>query len=543
MKYYAMPMHLHSAHEPTASIGAHMSRAVSLGMKYIWLTEHDIRMGKKAKAVPCFSYSEQSLVYVLENGVDAGFLESEANTGGWTFSKIDEGYELNVSVHSGENERLTFQSRGKVHCDPLFANIAVELDADIEAIGDGTVSIEFVLSAQPPTYQQARLVYSFGDVAAAVGNVPTIVYPFPEKNASGRYRFELTKDVKDEIGGLDNALCTLELVLKAANGSSASLTFRSLEFFRELNYEPVRREQMKLAQKLGEHYGITPFVSYEISGAGHHMNVYSTRVPVINYEERSFKVTSSEAIEHVLSYGGIFSYNHPLSEWNYAGLSEDEKWELVDTLAEKFIKNRVLGASLMEVGFPENKGAFDEKFHLALWDKLSLGGIMISGDGDSDNHFARDVGWTTGNNFCSYIGIFDGEEPTEDAFVRAMKRGSLWFGDPSVMGEISFGCDKSPQGSVTVGDSRVAEISVSGVGCEGELVRIVDGLPDAKIALVNGAASDLYTLIRNGKFSFVRYEIRNSGGRLVASTNPLYIAKSLADIDESEIAEGRLVCE
>jgi hypothetical protein len=264
---------------------------------------------------------------------------------------------------------------------------------------------------------------------------------------------------------------------------------------------------------------------------------------VLDYSKE--KITTEMAIAHVKAHGGIFSYNHPFesSKYKRVEFTREELDGVVAYEIDHLASNKVYGASLMEVGFPENKGAFDEKFHLALWDKLSLGGIMISGDGDSDNHYARDIGWTTGNNFCSYIGIFEGEEPTEDAFVSAMNRGSLWFGDPSVMGEISFGCDKSPQGSVTVGDSRVAEISVSGVGCEGELVRIVDGLPDAKIALVNGAASDLYTLIRNGKFSFVRYEIRNSGGRLVASTNPLYIAKSLADIDESEIAEGRLVCE
>ena len=101
MKYYSMPMHLHSSHEPTASIGAHMSRATELGMKYIWLTEHDIRMGRKKKAIPFFSFSEPSLQYKLQNGAEAGFTEAEGNSGKWSFSQGVSHYELNISTENG----------------------------------------------------------------------------------------------------------------------------------------------------------------------------------------------------------------------------------------------------------------------------------------------------------------------------------------------------------------------------------------------------------------------------------------------------------
>ena len=52
MKFYPMPMHLHASHEPTASIGAHMQYARALGMRHIWLTEHDVRMGRKVRDIP-----------------------------------------------------------------------------------------------------------------------------------------------------------------------------------------------------------------------------------------------------------------------------------------------------------------------------------------------------------------------------------------------------------------------------------------------------------------------------------------------------------
>jgi len=534
-----MPMHLHASHEPKASIGAHMSHAASLGMKYIWHTEHDVRMGQKENAIPHFSFTEPRLECTLENGVKAGFSVLSGDGSICSFSEIGDGYMLSARIEGEKSLTLGFRSEGKVHCDPLFARLAVELDMDLSVSG-GSFSVAFVLSAQPPSYEQARLVYAVGGYSDT--GAPTLLRPFPEKDENGKYRFEISRDAGAEIGGLDNALCGIEIRLASDKTGITELSLRSVDFHRELNFEDVRQEQIKLASSLGEKWGMTPFVSYEITGAGHHMCVYSTRVPVINYAERGFKVTPQDAIAHARSHGAIYSYNHPFSEWNYLGLSHEEKLGVIDELAENLIESRVRGASLIEVGFPVNKGDFDEKYHLPLWDKLSLAGVFISGDGDSDNHFATEMGWTEGNNFCSYIGIKDSELPCEEAFIRAMKRGSLWFGDPAAMGDIDFGDDDVPQGSVIVGDSRSLAISVSGVKRDGKLIRIVDGNADAEIPIQDGCASDSYTLVRRGAFSFVRYEIRDSSSRLIASTNPMYLAGSLSDISEDELEDGRLIC-
>ena len=49
MRFYPMPMHLHAACEPSASIGAHMHWARRLGIRHLFLTEHDSRIGVKRR--------------------------------------------------------------------------------------------------------------------------------------------------------------------------------------------------------------------------------------------------------------------------------------------------------------------------------------------------------------------------------------------------------------------------------------------------------------------------------------------------------------
>ena len=247
MKFYPMHLHLHCSHEPTASISSHMSHAVELGIRHIWTTEHDTRMGKKAKDIPVFAFPEKQLFVTLENGAKAGFQEEEGNTGSYVFEETESGISLRFTAKENERESLLFYSLGKRHCDPLFSRLKVTLNADIDVAreGDGRVVVEFILSAQPPSYQQAKLCYVTGKLPESDQNVQYL--PFPEKQ-DGAYVFNLTNDAGEEIGGIDNALCNIRL--RVENG--AEMRFYSFVFDRELNFQEVREEQIKLAKRLGE---------------------------------------------------------------------------------------------------------------------------------------------------------------------------------------------------------------------------------------------------------------------------------------------------
>ena len=66
-----------------------MSHAAELGIKHIWTTEHDTRMGKKQTDIPVFTFPEDKLFTVLENGAKAGFLENDDNSGSYAFEKTE----------------------------------------------------------------------------------------------------------------------------------------------------------------------------------------------------------------------------------------------------------------------------------------------------------------------------------------------------------------------------------------------------------------------------------------------------------------------
>ena len=523
-------MHLHASHEPTASIGSHMCHARELNIPYIWITEHDVRMGRKKRPLDHFEFKEKKLFGEQPYGVRAGFKKEEGNTGKAEFSENDGRIELKISASRGERESLFFYSKGKNHSDPLFSKIAVLLDADIDIKDGAGLSLEFILSAQPPSYLNSRLIYTVGDVDIREGG-EFIKLLFPEKGKDGLFRFEITEDASEKVGGLDNALCYIRINLFGKT-TDASILFRSFDFLREKNFEEVRAEQIKVASEVGKKWGVTPFVSYEISDAGHHKNVYSTRVPVMDYREREYKISEEESVRHVLSHGAIFSYNHPFTEWKNEELSDADRDGVVKILSDKLCESRVLGASVMEVGFPYEKENFYDRHYLALWDELSKRGVFITGDGDSDCHHATADGWTEGNNFVTYTGLYHFEEPREENFVKAFVRGSVFAGNPTVCGNIEFSAEGYPLGSVFSEREVKTEISVSGFSCEGTLIRIVNGNVSEAISLSGGRAKDAYTLTPCEKFNFIRYEIRNKDGILVAITNPIYLAKRDSDIYE-----------
>ncbi len=532
MKFYPMHMHLHSAHEPSASIGAHMSHAAELGIKHLWLTEHDVRMGEKQKPIPYFRFSTPELFARHINGLTCGFKHIKEEKGSYTFSEKDGMISLDVSTEAGGYEEFYFYSDVKAHSDPLFAEIAVDVDADVRLSDGARFAVEFILSEQPPSYKHVKMIYNMGALPEKIhGN--SALYPFPERSADGLYHFDLTGDVTPEIGGLDNALCYINLIIEG----EGSFSFRGFKFNRVLNYEDVRKRQMEIADALGKKWGVTPFVTFEISGAGHHRNCYTTAVPCINYKERNFKVTGEEAIAHVKEHGGIFCYNHPFTEWKHSKLSEEEKQGVVDELIEKFSENRVEGATLMEVGFPYIKEDFYDRHYLRLHDGLSSRGVFITSDGDSDNHGASDTGWIKGNNFVTFAGLYYNEEPREGDFINAFKRGSCWCGNPVLIKKMWLSANrKFTFGTIFVNEDVEIDFGAAGISSEGYALRIVNGRTDARLEIEGGEVRDSFTLKSSERFNFVRYELRDQEGILIALSNPVYLLQNEDDIyPEAEI--------
>ncbi|MBQ8685162.1 MAG: CehA/McbA family metallohydrolase [Clostridia bacterium] len=524
MKYYPIHMHLHCSHEPTASLGSTMSLCKNLGIMHMWTTEHDVRMGKKKRDVPEFRFSEKELFITLPSGAKAGFKEEE-NGGSYAFEETGNALALSIKAQENEKESLLFYSKDKAHADPLFSKLTVELGADIDVKESGQVRVEFILSAQPPTYTQARLCYVLGDMPQKSADELVQYMPFPKKE-NGVYVFALSLDASEEIGGLDNALCNIRLI--AENGGE--ILFHSFAFRRELNFEEVRQEQIKLAKRLSQKWGVQAFVGFEITHAGNHKNVFSTKVPVINYESLGYKVSNEYAIEHVKKHGGIFSWNHPFTRHRHL----ENKAEAFEMVVSELLETRVYGASVIEVGFPIGRDTFEAKDYLRLWDRLSEKGIFITGNGDSDNHHAREDCWTEGNNFCSFAGLYDDEEPTEEHFVKALKRGSLWAGNPVVIKNLVFSADGKEQGSVIKGERACVAFSASDIQCGGYAVCITNGKEIERIPIENGRVAGSWTLSCENEYNFARVEIYSDENVLIAFSNPIYLVHENTKIQERD---------
>ncbi len=232
MKFYPMHMHLHASHEPTASIGAHMAHAAELGIKHLWITEHDTRMGDKRSPLNKFRFLKKKLFDDAAPGVRAGFKHIKERAGSWEFSESEKGISLDITTAKDGYEEFYFYSSVKAHSDPLFADISVDMTADVSLSDGARFAVEFILSAQPPSYKQAKMIYNLG---ASPEKIPenSALYPFPEKGEGGFYHFDLTFDVCDAVGGLDNALCYINLILEG----EGRVSFLGFDFNRKLNFE------------------------------------------------------------------------------------------------------------------------------------------------------------------------------------------------------------------------------------------------------------------------------------------------------------------
>ncbi len=347
----------------------------------------------------------------------------------------------------------------------------------------------------------------------------------------GIYKLMLTEDISkfEEIGALDNVFSTLNIIVE----NNAQIKLNCFQIENKYGFQDCIIRQRNLADRIGAKYGVKPFVTTEISGAGQHKNCFSTCVPVINYEKRNYKVSEEEAVEHIISHGGFFSYNHPFESEKYKReeFTKQQIDEIISYETERLAENRVFGATLMEVGFPEGRAQFSLFDHLRLWNNLSIRGVFITGDGDSDSHYSN-RSWFDQNNFATWIAADDSiSYPIpEEVFIRSMKEGNVYMGDPVFLkGDINFTSGDNPIGSVIRTDkaSEFLKVNIRDIKL-GSIVKIV----------VNGELLIEETVDNDGEYNkeyeisigegvtFSRIEMYNYCGRCILLTNPIYFVKS-----------------
>lgn len=562
-KYLAQHMHMHSCYQPGASMEGHMYHAANLGMKYIWFTDHDIRMGRKRYQIDGFDF-EQELFCVEESGRSQGFklIENKSEQYVSEHFKTELTKEtcftgsqcLKISVDSDDETwkgtGVYFWSSGKRHCSSLMAGIQLEIAAKLEQFEDCRVIFDVQLSQRPPEHEPAHLLYVLGSTEGLEGAPHTAVIPLKPVKGWHKYCLDLSNDVLEQnalehgVGGLDNAFDTLSIVVESKRGTVTAY-FDDFVIQVQENFEVVRKVQKEISKELGKKYGVTPFVGTEITGAGPHKNCFSTDVPIIPYNKLDYKVSHEDAIAWVNRHGGIFALNHPFEKYKRDMLIEKEKEDRLRWMAEEFIQQKAWGATLMEVGFPMGRENFSLQLYLRLWDKLTEAGIFLTGYGSSDNHSNR-TDWYDGNNFATWLGVEENEaEPVcEEAFVKAMKSGRAYMGNPVVLkGDIVFETEEGlPMGSVMMVDNAEQ--------CQNIYFACSQAKKGWKFRLIfNGQAvieeeinspdyKFKYNMEPQNKVNFVRAELYDENGVCIMLTNPIHCLRR--DLENTMVFEGEL---
>lgn len=510
-RYHPMHMHLHTCFQGGACMESQIYNAKKLGMDYIRLTDHDTTLGRAH--TPVIDFSRHEMEYSDLNGRKIRF--DALGDAQLSF----EGEALRVS--SREEGGMGLWTKKHWHMISLLAQLRLELGVRVL---EGNAKLVLTFSERPPHMIPAQL-------------------EFPLTADQQDYTFELSALVPEELGGQDNALTDIAIYV-----TKGTALVDRLELHCDHDPQIMWEKQKALAEAIGMRYGVKPFVGYEISKAGEHKNSLCGHVPIFRYDAAQTKKTDREGAQHILSHGGIFSYNHPLMHLKTLHGKSIPEWELdaaVRGYAAHLIASRVFGASVIEVGFPEGRGeGVTLQHYLQLWDLLSLAGIFITGDGSSDSHSSL-KSWQDGNNFATWVAAEESLEfpISEEEFNRSLVAGRAYTGDPvKWTGKLEFTSEGLPMGAIhgyRDGEKKAFafRFAADGLRPGWKLRAVIDGMELFQKETEQDGLELEFEAAPVHTVSFVRMEVYDENGRCVLLTNPVYMVNT--DTFRGSIPEER----
>jgi hypothetical protein len=552
IKYYPQHMHIHSIYEPGASMEGHMYFAKLLGIKYIWFTEHDVFWNKKSYR---FGF-EPNDAEPDENGIPTQvFLptyDSEGEVVIDTLNHYDGSASMRLTANENQSEiwhGAAAMTVGKEICQSLcrMPSLSFSYRGEIHSEGDVRYIFDLCLSERPPDQRFAHILFVSG-CSEGLEAPHTLIKPISVSKEWNRISFDIADIASSDetclasVGGLDNVLSSLTVRVETRRGASASLYIDSLEVEGRTTAGETKNNQTKLAHEIGKKYGITPFVTAEISAGGIHKNCFSTDTPIFTYGDPFHEVTHEKACEIMTTRGHVFSLNHPFVHLKDADPMTVDYNAECDAVVEKLASDNAGGASLIEIGFPFGRYA-PYTAHTRLWDSLAMRGVVLTGYGATDSHMMTE-GWFSGNNFASFVGVDSEHEPTELDFATAMRAGVLYAANPLVIrGDFSFMADGTrDMGSISVmpkGSKSRLSFSLEITNHNWKVAWIVNGERVRLDRTTRTGYYGEYELVTSGKIDFVRVEVYDYFGTLLLMTNPVYFTTDIKNIKNS--TQGRTV--
>ncbi len=582
---YSVALHMHgSMSEQSGSWAWHTAKAESLGVDVVWWTDHDWRLSGVRSMK---RYDFESTVWEASrwrwkepdealygefryweiSPADAGFLstavvDSVAFGGARSFRISATGDASGTFRGAYATQTCSdFQNHYSLarHVQLRFRILPEQLDA-----ADARLVFEVELSDHPGGTPKLRYVLGSLD-----GESPDAIPLGFTPGVWNEYVLDVTPDAVARFSGggadslrvLDNALAFVRLGIECRNGAPV------VAFFDEYRIEPDPARDAEYlvgtARAIAAYYEtLTPSVKHYVGSevslyrAQPHLNAYAPDLELVDYTGHVFSDTLHYAIGQVHAQGGAVSLNHLFGPQYWYENMPDETPEHRDarrTYTKRvYIGNRALGVDVLEAGY-RRRGGCDLVHHLDLWDALNANMVFVTGNGVTDSHGRgpyeldgwgpSEAGLKFTNNFVTwlYAETFD-----EAGFVRAMKSGRAYFGDPY---RWKGGLDLR-----TTDGFRMGQVVLTDLPAHDVLVEASGVPPDVEVRLKQVEMRDdvwpayldplylrdeaLAGVVTDGVFrdtvavstalpSFVRVELYDGEGKEMAFSNPLHLLAAL----------------
>lgn len=545
----SVQLHLHgSLSEGDAGMGDHLVEAEGQGLDVLWWTDHDYMYRNEGyNAAVAFDFEDGDLsmelpVYpppttrplsweLLEASLEGAgaAVESAAahrGEGGWRLSGVG-------PAETGGALSFTLASPANLHLRSLLGDLTLSIWLRPLTDDPGAeLFLTIPLSARragsdslPDTYRALHLVRS----STVYVDTDTDAYR-PIEAPAGEWT-EITVNLSDwgaeaaPTIGLDQRAELMVVRAVAAPGATVAYDLDDLSWSQSVTGTALRAAQQDLLDAAPTE--IVQLVGQEVSLLDEgHFNTFGAAVPFLPYHEGAL-LDAETLVALAEEEGGLVSYNHMFGTGVALVDEEARAAQVVEAIAT-LTERRVWGCQLLEVGYRSRGGATED--FLAVWDALSVAGVFITGEGASDQH---DVGpWDLAvNNLVTYVPVL---EPDEAQLLSQLRRGAVWFGDPTAFPDGHVGLSlyapshRATMGQILVGETDLVDLSLSitWAPAGSTVVAIEDGLAVAEWSVAEDGAVSVSHTVDPTTLHALRFELRDTMGQGILFSNPMYFVST-----------------
>lgn len=563
---YSMAMHIHASFsEEYGSMDTHLQQATANAVDVLWWTEHAERMeelnyrsvvhfdsltGEATDGKP-WLWTAQSSGSVVAGSTSTSGISSNASP-----NDSEGSTSLAVAVQAAGGFATygyyadSHAAGWNYHCNIYGQTLTLDVFVPASNLPDSYLELRIGSSYHPATTLRSAGTYalSYRFIPNAPGSqvaqdrlgVVTVPGIMP-----GQWN-TVSLTPRDDVAAIwgdvqPDDFATYALTLNAVSGGSAvSGNFDYLRFARLYNSGdvPLQTQQNLMNAYAAPYPSVTQFQGLEISLQPTHINWFGPSVQLPDYAgvtATNYNAFLVSQIDTIHAAGGVASYNHPFgSHSTGTGLkSLDTQNALVVTVGSKMVANRALGADIIETGYFARAGV-DLAHHIALWDVLSSNAVFLTANGVSDDHLG--VNWKgLQNNW--FTSVWAASKSMGD-LTAALASGRAWTAALSrFRGTLDLTADGTcPMGSVSLSTAQTRSLTVIATGLPtGSTVEVVRGVVDYKGG--NSARSTIFTsltkkTLASGSYAvpidnttegYVRTQVRNVSGVLIALSNPIWM--------------------